>query len=164
MRTRSCSRFAGSAAARQRTQSPYEHIRKIDHAQEVCHCGGSSCFGDTGLSGCGSEAKDGTSGTSSSPQTSPSTSSAIGDFNDADATFATSMIPHHRQAVEMAELAERRAASPQVKALATKIKEAQDPEIQTMSEWLTSWGKPAPDDMTAMDMSGSMPGMMSLTT
>lgn len=113
------------------------------------------------LSGCGGEAKDGASGTSSPPQTS-STRSATGDFNDADATFATDMIPHHRQAVEMAELAETRAVSPQVKALATKIKGAQGPEIQTMSDWLTSWGKPAPDDMTGMDMSGSMPGMMSL--
>lgn len=114
------------------------------------------------LSGCGGEAKDGTTDTNSSPQSSPSTISAIGDFNDADATFATNMIPHHRQAVEMAELAETRAASPQVKALATTIKGAQDPEIQTMSGWLTSWGKPTPEDMTAMDMSGSMPGMMSL--
>lgn len=112
------------------------------------------------LAACGGDdggASDGMSDMGSLSPTSPSTSSAIGDFNDADATFATNMIPHHRQAVEMAELAETRAARPQVKALATKIKGAQDPEIQTMSDWLTSWGKPAPDDM---DMSGSMPGMM----
>lgn len=92
--------------------------------------------------------------------TAPSSSSVFGDFNDADATFATNMIPHHRQAAAMAELADTRAASPRVKDLAAKIMKAQDPEIQTMSDWLTSWSKPVPDDMTDMDMSGSMPGMM----
>lgn len=33
-------------------------------------------------------------------------------FNDADVTFATEMIPHHQQAVEMAELAADRSNSP----------------------------------------------------
>jgi len=85
----------------------------------------------------------------------------MSDFNEADVTFATEMIPHHRQAVEMAKLAETRAKSAEVKELAMKIMSAQDPEIQTMSGWLTTWGKPVPDDMAGMDMSGSMPGMMS---
>lgn len=35
--------------------------------------------------------------------------------NDADVTFAQQMIPHHQQAIEMSELAETRAASPEVK-------------------------------------------------
>lgn len=82
-------------------------------------------------------------------------------INDADVAFATDMIPHHRQAVEMAALAETRAKSPEVKELAMAIKGAQDPEIQTMSGWLTSWGEPVPEDMSGMDMSSSMPGMMS---
>ncbi|WP_460715030.1 DUF305 domain-containing protein [Nocardioides dilutus] len=88
-------------------------------------------------------------------------SSDASEFNDADVRFATDMITHHRQAVEMAELAEARAESAQVKDLGAQIKDAQDPEIQQMSAWLTAWGEPIPGDHGGMDMSGSMPGMMS---
>jgi len=97
---------------------------------------------------------------SSSPMMSP-TDGMASQFNAADVTFATDMISHHRQAIEMAELAKTRAQSQQVKDLAARIEQAQDPEIQTMADWLTAWGKPVPDDMGGMDMSGSMPGMMS---
>ena len=52
------------------------------------------------------------------------------------------MIPHHEQAVEMADLAlQNDAASEDVKALAGQIKTAQDPEIQTMQAWLSQWGR-----------------------
>lgn len=98
------------------------------------------------------------SSTSSASAQSADSSSA---FNDADVTFATEMIQHHRQAIEMAKLAGTRASSPEVKDLATQIMNAQGPEIETMSGWLTAWGKPVPSDMGGMDMSGSMPGMMS---
>ncbi|WP_341241161.1 DUF305 domain-containing protein [uncultured Nocardioides sp.] len=114
------------------------------------------------LGACGGHDMSSMSGTGGSDSSSPSSSSdATADFNDADVTFTTEMIPHHRQAVEMAELAETRAESPEVKDLAIQIMNAQDPEIETMTGWLTSWGKPVPEDMSGMDMSGSMPGMMS---
>ena len=100
-------------------------------------------------------------GASSTSSTPTSSSDSMSDFNDADVTFATDMIPHHRQAVEMAKLAGTRAQSQKVKDLAMQIMNAQGPEIQTMSGWLTTWGKPVPEDMSGMDMSGSMPGMMS---
>ncbi|GAA3236007.1 DUF305 domain-containing protein [Nonomuraea helvata] len=77
-------------------------------------------------------------------------------FNDADVMFAQMMIPHHEQAVEMAELAPTRASDPEIKELAAKIKAAQDPEIQTMKGWLAEWGKPAESGM-----GHSMPGLMS---
>ncbi|MEV5202455.1 DUF305 domain-containing protein [Streptomyces sp. NPDC053720] len=79
-----------------------------------------------------------------------------GKFNDADVKFAQQMIPHHQQAVEMAELADGRAADPEIKKLATAIEKAQDPEINTMKGWLTSWGKPLPSSSSSM---GDMPGM-----
>jgi len=87
-------------------------------------------------------------------------------FNDADVTFAQGMIPHHQQAIEMAMLAEDRATSPEVKELAAAIEAAQDPEIETMTDWLETWGEDVPDDdmggMDHGDMSGDdMPGMMS---
>jgi uncharacterized protein (DUF305 family) len=107
------------------------------------------------IAGCGN------GDTTAEPSPSATTTKAAG-FNDADVTFAQGMIPHHRQAVEMAELAETRAESPQVKELAAQIKAAQDPEIQTMTGWLESWGEDVPEDMGGMDHgSMDMPGMMS---
>ncbi|WP_406408399.1 DUF305 domain-containing protein [Streptomyces sp. NBC_01643] len=83
------------------------------------------------------------------------------DFNDADVTFAQTMIPHHEQALEMAELADGRASDAEVKDIAAKIEKAQDPEIKTMKGWLKSWNKPtAIESMPGMDH-GSGDGMMS---
>ncbi|GHH53099.1 DUF305 domain-containing protein [Streptomyces candidus] len=88
---------------------------------------------------------------------------AKGQHNTADVAFAKGMIPHHRQAVEMADLAPSRAKSADVKKLADEIKKAQDPEIKTLAGWLTSWGERVPAD-GAMDHSGhsghGMAGMM----
>ncbi|MFI1990995.1 DUF305 domain-containing protein [Actinoplanes sp. NPDC020271] len=81
-------------------------------------------------------------------------SAAAATFNDADVMFATMMIPHHQQAIEMAVLADGRAASGDVTDLAAKIKAAQQPEIDTMTQWLSAWGHPMP-----MTSSAGMPGM-----
>jgi uncharacterized protein (DUF305 family) len=62
--------------------------------------------------------------------------------NSADVMFAQMMIPHHQQAIEMADLAPSRASNAEIKKLATQIKNAQGPEIQTMTSWLKSWGEP----------------------
>ena len=86
----------------------------------------------------------------------PASTEAAATVNDADVMFAQMMIPHHRQAVEMADLAATRASDPELKDLATKIKAAQDPEIATMTGWLTAWGKP-----TEAPAGHSMPGMTS---
>ncbi|GHD91008.1 DUF305 domain-containing protein [Streptomyces naganishii] len=99
----------------------------------------------------------------------PSGTASAGSHDPQDVSFAQGMIPHHRQAVAMAGLAASRAKSPQVKDLAAKIKQAQDPEINTMSGWLKAWGEKVPGDggtgmesMPGMDHSASpMPGMMS---
>jgi len=65
-------------------------------------------------------------------------------FNDKDVRFTQMMIPHHRQAIAMAEMATDRAQSPDVKALAQQIKNEQDPEIQTMTGFLKAWGAQVP--------------------
>ncbi|MEU9254991.1 DUF305 domain-containing protein [Streptomyces sp. NPDC048270] len=81
---------------------------------------------------------------SQSPTPSVSAPAAQGRHNAADVAFAQGMIPHHRQAVEMADLAPTRAGSAEVKQLAEAIKKAQDPEIRTLSGWLTAWGEQVP--------------------
>lgn len=83
--------------------------------------------------------------------------------NTADVTFATEMIPHHSQAVEMANEAMTKATFTQVKTFAQQIKSAQEPEINEMSGWLTAWKQPVPTASAAamggMAMTGT--GMMS---
>lgn len=79
-------------------------------------------------------------------------------FNDADASFMTMMIPHHAQALEMAELAETRAADEDVLALARRIHGAQGPEIRSMAAWLDSRGLAVPgaSDHSGHDMVGML--------
>ena len=64
--------------------------------------------------------------------------------NDADVAFATGMIAHHRQAVQLTQLAEQEAEDARVLRLAKEITYAQQPEIDTMSGWLSEWGEPVP--------------------
>ncbi|QXC60631.1 DUF305 domain-containing protein [Aquihabitans sp. G128] len=91
-------------------------------------------------------------GSDSAGSGSGSGSSASADFNDADVAFAQGMIPHHKQAVEMADLALKNASSDKVTALAKKIKAAQDPEIKTMEGWLSDWGQS--ETTSSSDMGG----------
>ncbi|KOT89949.1 copper resistance protein [Streptomyces sp. NRRL F-5755] len=121
------------------------------------------------LAACGDNGSS--TGQSASPTVSASSSAGApapsGTHNAADVSFAKGMIPHHRQAVQMAEMAGSHGASPQVEDLAGKIKKAQGPEIKTMSGWLEAWGEKVPEDMDGMggmDHGGSspMPGMMGM--
>ena len=122
-----------------------------------------------GLAACGDDGKD----------TEPAAveTARNGDvFNRADVDFATAMIPHHAQALQMALLAQARPLPDEVRALVDRIQAAQTPEVETMTTWLTDWGKDIPatsmdhanaghdmEDMEGMDDTGGsdMPGMMS---
>ncbi|MEY9487048.1 uncharacterized protein (DUF305 family) [Streptomyces calvus] len=101
-------------------------------------CGGDG--DDTGAAGHGGHHAS----ASASASTPASPSASQGRHNAADVAFAQGMIPHHRQAVDMADLAPDRARSAEVKKLAADIKKAQAPEIRTLSGWLTSWGEEVP--------------------
>ncbi len=98
--------------------------------------------------------------TASSPSsTAPSSTAPASAHNDADVMFATMMIPHHAQAVEMSAMAQRQAAAPAVKALAARIAAAQQPEIDAMSGWLRSWDVAVPETdggHAGHDMGGGM--------
>ncbi|MEV6862350.1 DUF305 domain-containing protein [Streptosporangium subroseum] len=59
----------------------------------------------------------------------------------ADVRFAEGMIPHHRQALEMAALVRPRSSSPVLWRLAERITAAQRPEIAAMTSWLRSAGR-----------------------
>lgn len=98
------------------------------------------------------------------------------EHNDADVAFATDMIPHHAQALSMADVTRNRPLDPEVAALVEDIRSAQAPEIETMVDWLTDWDQEIPetirdhanaahggDTESTEPMQGmaDMPGMMS---
>jgi uncharacterized protein (DUF305 family) len=121
-------------------------------------CGGSN---DTTSSPTSSAMPSDDMGSMTSTTPTPSASTGVGTpatgaHNDADVAFATGMIPHHAQAVTMAEMAATKATNSDVKTLAATIKAAQAPEITEMSGWLTGWGQPVPD--TAMGNGGMAMG------
>ena len=120
-----------------------------------------------GLTACGDDTSD------AAGQAEVSTT----EHNDADVAFASDMITHHAQALSMVDLTLDRPLDPEVQALAEDIRDAQGPEIETMADWLTTWGEKVPETMRdhanaghdmgdmseGMDDMGhdEMPGMMS---
>ncbi|MDX2240438.1 MAG: DUF305 domain-containing protein [Leptolyngbyaceae cyanobacterium bins.302] len=79
-----------------------------------------------------------------SPQSSPTSDlTAIpgipGMMAHSDQHFIVMMIPHHEDAVEMANLALKRAQHPEIKQLAEAIKATQTQEIQQMQAWYQEW-------------------------
>lgn len=106
------------------------------------------------LGGCGSS--DSSDGASSNAA-----------HNDADVAFASQMVPHHEQALQMVAMSEGRELSADFEQLTQDIQDAQQPEIDEMKGWLETWGEPTAsghDGMGNMSdmpgMSGSAPGMM----
>ena len=105
------------------------------------------------LSSCTSPASD---GHTDHPQGSESSASAQpAGFNDQDVEFATNMIPHHQQAVEMAGLVPDRSTNPAVLKLAADIAAAQGPEIETLKVFLVQWKEGTDTTPETPETSGS---------
>jgi len=107
------------------------------------------------VAACGADDDDGAA--SSSTET-----IIAGDFNDADVEFARSMIPHHRQAVEMAVIALDGPvkAGVEVRDLASRIEQAQGPEIEQLTGWLDVWKQDTAEEPAGTGAMGEMGGMM----
>jgi uncharacterized protein (DUF305 family) len=56
-----------------------------------------------------------------------------------DKAFIDAMIPHHRSAVEMANVARQKSEVPEIKELAENIVMAQEAEIELMTHWRQQW-------------------------
>lgn len=98
---------------------------------------------------------------SSTPSGAASSSAAAasvsGEHNDADTMFAQMMIPHHQQAVEMADiLLQKDGIPPQVRTLAEDVKKAQTPEIERMQGFLQAWGEGEGTEHSGHMMAGMM--------
>jgi len=76
-----------------------------------------------------------------------------------DAMFIEQMIPHHDDAIEMAELALTHAEHPEIKQLAEDIKRTQTAENAQMRTWYRDWfGIAVPDVGGSSQMMGGMMG------
>jgi uncharacterized protein (DUF305 family) len=90
-------------------------------------------------------------------------------FTPADAEFMAGMIPHHAQAVTMAQWAATHGARADVRLFSEKVIVAQRDEIRLLQGWLRERGLPVPDSMATRhvmrmgDMTHQMlmPGMLS---
>ncbi|EFQ84495.1 hypothetical protein HMPREF0063_10347 [Aeromicrobium marinum DSM 15272] len=80
--------------------------------------------------------------------------------NDADVAFAQQMVPHHEQAVEMADLALENSSDDDVLSLARMIATEQSQEVRTLRSWLGEWDEDSMAGMDHSDMDG-MRGMAS---
>ena len=80
------------------------------------------------------------------------------DANDADVMFASMMIVHHEQAIEMSDIVlAKEDVNPEVIELAEAIKAAQGPEIEQLQGWLDDWGVDSEEQqMDGMDHGDGM--------
>ena len=99
-------------------------------------------------------------GPQATPVTTPTASST-------DAAFVRDMIAHHAQAIVMVDTVEG-FSDPQVAALASRIRDEQEPEIRAMAAWLEERGQDVPPEaanprLTDHSAHSGMPGMASET-
>lgn len=148
----------------------------MTHSPKILTTAAALLAGALAFSACGSDSGggQGTSSATGSSTTAASTSAtttaasssatstgatgtatpAAGPHNQADVTFATEMIPHHEQAVEMSDiLLGKTGIDAKVTDLAKEIKAAQAPEIAQMRGWLAGW-----DATSSSPSSGHMSG------
>ncbi|MEM8767591.1 MAG: DUF305 domain-containing protein [Pseudomonadota bacterium] len=84
-------------------------------------------------------------------------------YSAADVRFMQDMIPHHHQAIEMADLVADRTNRQELIDVAGRIDASQDDEIAFMQQWLKDRDEPVPDPTAhqGMHMSHQMAGMAS---
>lgn len=82
----------------------------------------------------------------SEPASAASDAPAASGYNDTDVMFLQMMIAHHKQGVEMAQVAADRAKRDDVRNLAAAVVATQKEEVKTMTSWLREWSKPTTSD------------------
>ena len=114
------------------------------------------------LSSCNNAASDGQA--DDHPTDEPVITGEPAGFNSDDVAFATNMIPHHEQAVEMSALVGDRSTNPELIELAKRISAAQEPEIQTMKVFLVQWKENPETGSGHGGHGGTMAGMVDEAT
>jgi uncharacterized protein (DUF305 family) len=114
------------------------------------------------VSSCGSPASD--SGSEQQRSEEPVITGQPAGYNADDVAFATNMIPHHQQAVDLAALVPDRSTSPELIALAQQISAAQQPEINVMKVFLVQWNENPDANSGHAGHGGAMQGMVDEAT
>jgi uncharacterized protein (DUF305 family) len=85
-------------------------------------------------------------------------------FNADDVAFATNMIPHHTQAVDLSALVPDRSTNAELIALAQQISAAQQPEINVMKVFLVQWNENPDTNSGHAGHGNTMQGMVDAAT
>lgn len=93
------------------------------------------------LAGCGGAEDSASAGGGPEIPETPVISGEPAGYNADDVSFATNMVPHHKQAIELAELVPDRSTNPEMAALASQITATQQPEINIMNVFLVQWNE-----------------------
>jgi uncharacterized protein (DUF305 family) len=110
------------------------------------------------LAACGSPPEHSGAGSSTAQVSEPA------GHNAADIAFARNMVPHHRQAVEMAQMVPTNTTNQQIIALANEITTAQLSEVQAFTAWLMQWQDTQDTHDARSHDSRGMPGMIDPAT
>jgi uncharacterized protein (DUF305 family) len=114
------------------------------------------------LSSCSSPASDGHTGQEHTDE--PVITGQPAGYNADDVAFATDMIPHHQQAVELSAMVPDRSTNAELIALAQQVSAEQQPEINVMKVFLVQWNE-NPDTSSGHEGHGNtMAGMVDEAT
>jgi uncharacterized protein (DUF305 family) len=85
-------------------------------------------------------------------------------YNADDVAFATNMIPHHQQAVDLSAMVPDRSSNAGLIALAKQIAAAQQPEINVMKVFLVQWNENPDTNSGHQGHGNTMQGMVDAPT
>ncbi|HKP40961.1 DUF305 domain-containing protein [Mycobacterium sp.] len=114
------------------------------------------------LSSCSSQAPD--SHADHSTTETPVITAQPAGYNADDVAFATNMVPHHQQAIELSALVPDRSTNPQLNTLAQQISAAQQPEINVMKVFLVQWNENPDTNSGHAGHGNAMQGMVDEAT
>jgi uncharacterized protein (DUF305 family) len=114
------------------------------------------------LSSCSSAKTDGQTDHSQSDE--PVITGQPAGYNADDVAFATNMIPHHQQAVDLSALVPDRSTNAELVALAQQISAAQQPEINVMKVFLVQWNENPDTNSGHAGHGDTMAGMVDAAT
>jgi uncharacterized protein (DUF305 family) len=114
------------------------------------------------LSSCTSQAPEGHTGHEHSDE--PVITGQPAGYNADDVAFATNMIPHHQQAVDLSAMVPDRSTKTDLVALAQQISAEQQPEINVMKVFLVQWNENPDTNSGHAGHGDTMQGMVDAAT
>jgi uncharacterized protein (DUF305 family) len=114
------------------------------------------------MSSCSSPASDGHTGHEHADE--PVITGQPAGYNADDVAFATNMIPHHQQAVDLSAMVPDRSTNAGLVALAQQISAAQQPEINVMKVFLVQWNENPDTNSGHAGHGNAMQGMVDAAT